>query len=328
MVASSGVGIFMAWEGYGVWALAVQALTATVVSTVLLWLFSSWRPAFIFSRDSARRLFGFSGWMFASGMLDTLYQKGYALLISKLYSTHDLGIYSRAENIQQLPSNVLMAVLSGVALPLYSSVNHDADRLRRAARISVRGVMLITSPVMFGLAVVAEPFIRLVFGERWVAAVPILQVLCIVGLLFPLQVINLDLLQAQGHAKLFFRLEVIKKAIGVVLLIAGSFYGLLGIACASAVRSVAALVINSHYTGKLLEYGMGAQLRDCSSSLLLGALTALVVIGTNRLFGFDGVGHLMVLIGVGGAFYLLINVLLGVAALKEAVCFFKREVRV
>lgn len=327
-IISGGFGVYMAWADYGVWALAAQALVSTVIGTALLWHFSTWRPLFVFSRHSFKRLFGFSGWVFGSAMLDTLYQRGYTLLIGKFYGTHDLGIYNCADNTQQMPANILTGVLSRVAFPLFSSVNQDKERLRRGVRMSVRSMMMIMVPSMMGLGVLAEPFIREVFGARWLPAAPILQVLCAVGMLFPLQVINLNVLQAQGHANLFFRLEVIKKSSGTVLLIIGSFFGVMGIAWSRVIQSIVALLINSHYTHKFLGYGMREQIKDCLPSFLLSAMMAGVVAMADTWIEIGGVLELLLLITLGAAFYLACNMLLGIGAFKEAVGFVRGEARV
>ena len=326
-IISGGVGIYMAWLDYGVWALAGQSLASTIVSTALLWFFNSWRPLFIFSKQSFKRLFSFSGWIFASWMLDTIYQRGYSLLIGKYYGVYDLGIYSRADNTQQIPSNILSGVLSRVAFPLFSSVNNDKEKLRRGVRMSVRSMMLISIPSMVGLAILAEPFISVVFGEQWLPAAPILQVLCASGLLFPLHVINLNVLQAQGHGKLFFKLAIIKKTFGVTLLIIGSFFGVMGIAWSRVIQSIIGLIINTHYTGKYLGYGFLEQVKDCMSSVILSVLMAVVVYFVDNSLAISGVGELLLSIVLGAAFYLASNVLLGIDAFKETIDFIKGEVK-
>ena len=154
-VLSSGLAIYLARADYGAWALAWQALSATIFTTVLLWWFSSWRPLMTFSGSSFNSLMAFSGWVFASGLLHTIYEKGYTLLIGKYYGTYDLGIYNQADNTQQGPTSILTSVISRVTFPLFSSISDDAARLRRAVRLSLRSVMVITSPAMLGLAVLA-----------------------------------------------------------------------------------------------------------------------------------------------------------------------------
>ena len=325
---SGGVGVYMAWAGYGVWALAYQALVSTVVGTVLLWIFGSWRPLFRFSGGSFKQLFGFSGWLFGVRLLDTVYQRGYSLLIGKFYGAYDLGIYYRADNTQQLPASMLTGMLSRVAFPVFSSVSHDKMLLRRGVRLSARSMMLIIGPSMAGMGALAVPFIRVVFGEQWLPAAPILQVLCLLGLMWPLHVINLNVLHAQGHVKLSFRLAIIKKSSGIVLLVIGSFFGIMGIAWSRVVQGVIGLIINGHYTGKFLDYGMREQIMDCLPSILLSVMMAAVVAMADTWIEIGGVWELLLLITLGAAFYLACNMLLDIGAFREAVKFIKGTARV
>jgi teichuronic acid exporter len=330
-IVSGGAGVYMAWANYGVWALAAQALINTVVGTALLWYLSRWRPLFSFSHDSFKRLFGFGGWLFASWFLGVLYEQGYSLLIGKLYGRYDLGMYNRADSTQQTISYISTSILSRVALPLFSAFNHDKNKLQSGARLSVRIIMLITAPVMFGLATIAELFVRVVFGEQWLPATPILQILCFSGLIFPLHIINLNVLQAQGHANYYFRLEIIKRCAGILFLIAGSFFGLIGIALSTIVVSIISLVINGHYSKKFLDYGILAQIRDCMPSVLHSIIMGLILTMVSQslelsMEGFDYIGSaelievlkLIVLIVIGAFIYLGTNILFRSRTLFEA----------
>ena len=321
MTISGCVGVYMAWADYGVWALAGQAVSSTVVNTVMLWVFSPWRPLFTFSAESYRRLVGFGGWLFASWLVDTLYQRGYTLLIGKFYGAYDLGIYNRADDTQQLPVNLLARVLQRVSFPLFSSVSQDKEQLRRGVRLTVRSLMLVTAPAMLGLGVLAEPFIGVVFGDQWLPAAPILQVLCVAGMLFPLNVINLNVLQAQGHAKHYFRLEVIKKSTGTALLVVGSVYGVMGIAWSRVIQSVVALWINGYYTNKYLKYGFFQQIRDVMSSIILSVFMAAIVWVAGDWFLFDGVIKLILLIGLGAIVFIMSNIIFQSGPFKEALAF-------
>lgn len=322
-IISGCAGTYMAWADYGVWALAGQSLVGTIVATALLWFFSPWRPLLRFSRNSFKRLFSFSGWIFASSMLDTIYQRGTSLLIGKLYGVYDLGIYNRADSAQQFPSNVLSGVLSRVAFPLFSSVNHDEEKLRRGVRMSVRSMMLISVPSMLGLAVLAEPFISVVFGTQWLPAAPIFQVLCLGGLFYPLNVINMNVLQAQRHGMLFFKLEITRKSFGVVLLIMGSFFGVMGIAWSRVIHGIIGLVINTHYTRKHLGYGFIEQIQDCIPSIILSVLMAVIILFFKDSFAIGEALELLMLIIIGSVFYLVSNLLFGIEAFKETIAFIK-----
>jgi len=286
-VISGSVAIALALKGFGVWALAWQVLISSLVSTLLLWVFSPWRPAFVFSLDSARSLFRFGSYLMFSALLDIAYTRSYSLLIGKFYGVRELAFYNRADNTKQIPVNVLSMTLSRVAFPIFSAAAHDKKKLRRGVRLAVRGLMLVNLPMMFGLMATAETVIHALFGEKWLPAVPALQVLCIAGMFWPLHVINLNVLKAQGHSNLFFRLEVIKKIVGTVFLLCGSLYGVLGIAWSQAVFGVVGFLINAHYTKKYLDYGAGKQTKDFLAIFMLSMLMAIVVheIGVSTALG-------------------------------------------
>ena len=153
---SGAVATVLAWHGYGVWALAAQAIVSTAVTTGLLWWISDWRPAFTFRMNSVRRFFGFGGYLLASSLLDMFYARLWTLLIGKIFGVPELGLYSRADNTKQTPLNTLTGILVRVAFPVFSAASQETEQLRRGVRFAVRSMMLVNVPMMFGLAVVAN----------------------------------------------------------------------------------------------------------------------------------------------------------------------------
>lgn len=301
---SGGVGIVMALQGYGVWALAMQTLASTLLTTILLWLFNKWRPSFEFSVDSARRLFGFGGYLLMAGLLDVTYNRIYTLLIGKCYGVRELGFYNRADSTKQLPAGVLSGILSRVALPVFSAANSEKEKLREGVRLALRGVMLINVPVMLGIVATAEPLVLVLFGRQWLPAVPILQVLALGGIFWPLHVINLNVLMAQGHSNLFFRLEVVKKLVGVALLLIGIIYGVMGIAWSQVAFGLLAFGINAHYTRIHLDYGVWQQTREFFPALLLSVAMAVAVGAVGAAINVNAAATLSAQLVTGIAFYL------------------------
>lgn len=314
---SSAVAVVLAWKGYGVWALAAQILTTGVMSTLLLWLFSPWRPALVFSLASARRLFGFGIYLLFSALLDTAYTRAYTVLIGKFHGVAALGLYSRAANTQQLPASILVGILSQVAFPVFSAAANDKARLRSGVRRALRGIMLINIPIMVGLAVTAEPAIIVLFGRQWVPAAPILQVLALAGIFWPLHVINLNVLIAQGHSDIFFRLEILKKIVGTLLLLGGSLFGVMGIAWSQVVAAMLSFLINAHYTRIYLGYGALEQLRDLASLLAVSAVMALVVIVVEARLVLPPGAELPILVVGGAGVFLMLAFLLRLSPFIE-----------
>ena len=274
---SGAIAITMACYGFGVWALAAQTVVATSLTTLLLWCLSPWRPALVFSKNSVSGLFAFGGYMLASGLLDIIYNRAYTLLIGHFFGVRELGFYNRADGTKQLPVGVLTSILSRVALPVFSKAAQDKTQLRRGVQLALRGMMLINVPMMLGIAATAEPLVLTLFGTQWLPAVPFLQVLSLGAVLWPLHVINLNVLMAQGHSHLFFRLEVIKKILGTALLVAGTFYGVMGIAWSQVIFGVLAFIINAYYSHLFLDYGVFSQTRDFLATLTISIVMALAV---------------------------------------------------
>lgn len=317
---SGSVAVVLAWQGYGVWALAAHILATTAATSTLLWIFSGWRPGIIFSSHSVRRLFGFGSYMLASAILEITYSRLYTLLIGKFYSLVELGFYERAANTKQAPANMLGAVIGRVALPLFSERAHDKQRLTGGVSRALRGAMLINVPMMLGLAVVAEPLIVTLFGKQWLSAVPILQVLCLAGVFWPLHVINLNALLAQGHSQLFFRLEVIKKVLGIAIITVASFSGVMAIAWSQVIFAALAFLINAHYSKVYLNYSAIEQIGDFLPVMLIAAIMSVVVYGAGLMIG-DGLAMpslLALQAGVGILVFLLLGFVFRLKSINEA----------
>jgi teichuronic acid exporter len=271
---SGSVAVFLAWQGYGVWALSVQVICGSAITSIMLWIVSPWRPAFVFSLRSACSLFSFGGYILASSIVGIISGRLHTILIGKFYSLAELGYYNRAGNTTAMPGNILNDVLGRVAFPMFAETAQDKRRLKRGVSLALRSSMLLNVPVMLGVAVVAEPLIANVFGNQWLPAAPILQVLCIAGVLWPAHLINSQVLMAQGHSQLIFRLELLKKSIGIVLILAGSLNGLMGIAWSQVALSLVSFFINAHYTSRYLGYSAFDQIRDFFPIILISVIMA------------------------------------------------------
>lgn len=318
-IISGGVAVIMALQGYGVWALAIQALIASLINTMLLWLMNDWRPKWVFSMASARRLFGFGSYLMLSGLMDMAYNRIYTLLIGKFFGVRELGFYSRADNTKQLPTDLLSNILGRVAMPIFSAVTEDKNKMRSGVRYALRGMMLINVPVMLGLMTTAKTVIVILFGPQWLPCVPILQVLCLAGLLWPLHVINLTVLKALGLSHLFFRLEVIKKVIGISLLAACFSYGPIGIAYAQVIFGILAFFINAYYTGKILGYGAFRQSLDFMPIVIVSLVMVVWIMFLDNYIGqLAAVPKLSIQIGSAIAVFLLISIVTRIKAFEDS----------
>jgi O-antigen/teichoic acid export membrane protein len=274
-LCSGAVAIVLAWYGFGMWSLAWQSIIGIGVRAVLLWLFSGWRPLGRFRIESFRGLFAFGSYMLMTNLLNTISIRLQSLLIGRLFDSRVLGYYTLAQNTQQAPAQFMSGLLNRVGLPVFAAIADQPAKLVGALRLSLRVAIFAFVPCMVGIAVVAKPLIIMLYGQRWAPAAPLLSILSVSAMLWPLHVLNLSAIAAQGRSDLIFRLEVIKRVISISLVLASSPMGPIAIAWTVLASSVVGVMINTWYTHKLLDYGALAQLHDQVDTLLLSALAAL-----------------------------------------------------
>lgn len=292
---SGCVGVYMAISGYGVWTLVWQQLLNAGINTVLLWAWANWYPRLQYSWQSFRELFAFGSKLMASGLLDTLYTNMYVLVIGKVFSAVSLGYYAQADRFVKLPSSNITGILQRVTYPVLCTLQDDDDKLRKDYRQLLRLSAFIVFPLMCGLAGVAYPLIDLILGEKWQFAATLIIPLCFSMMWYPIHAINLNLLQVKGRSDLILRLEIIKKIIGVSVLVCIIPFGLLAMCYCSIATSLIALIINTYYTGKLINVGFLMQMKDLSGTLFLSLLMFGSVYATTSCFTN---GFLQLLVGI------------------------------
>ena len=302
VIISGTVGIWMAYNGFGVWALVFQSLLNNGINTLLLWILSKWWPLWTFSMTSFKKLFFFGSKLLLSGLLDTIYRNLYTLVIGKRFATQELGYYSRADQFAQFPSANLSSIISRVAFPVMCEVQHDDAQFQSVFYKFLRISTFIIFPLMIGLAALAEPFIRLVLTEKWLGIVVLLQILCFAYMWYPVHGLNLMLLQARGRSDLFLRLEIIKKIIGMITLIATIPFGIIVMCLGLVISSVLCLYVNAYYTKKHFNIGLFQQIRDIFPSLLLSGSMGVLVFFLTRLNLPDAV-TLVLGVSVGCLYY-------------------------
>ena len=266
------IGVTLAAVGFGVWSLVFQQISSAFFRTVFLWLSNPWRPALIFSFKSLREMFGFGSRMLGRDLLERITGNIYHVVIGKLFSPTDLGFFIRAQTFGDLPSQV-----GRVTFPVFSIIQDDSTRLKRGMKKALTTLVLVNFPMMIGLAVVARPFVLVLLTEKWAESIPYLQLFSFWGLLYPLHVINLNVLQALGRSELILRLEIIKKVLIVINIAVTWRFGISAMICGMVILSTIAYYLNSYYTGVLIGYSIREQLRDLSTYLIMAVLMGVTV---------------------------------------------------
>lgn len=271
-VISGGIGIWLAYNGFGVKTLVYMQLLNALIGCVLLWVSSNWRPRWIFSWKSFRSLFAFGSNLMLSTLLATIYDNIYQIVIGKIFSASTLGHFSQAKTISHLPSANITGILSRVTYPVLSSINNDDYKLSVSYRKLLKVSAFVIFPLMCGLAAVSKPFVHILLGSKWDFAATLLIPLCFSMMWYPIHAINLNLLKVRGRSDLFLKLEIIKKVIGVIILFLSIPFGIVFMCYCRIVTSVFILAINTYYTGKLINMGFFKQMKDLTPTLCLSLL--------------------------------------------------------
>lgn len=278
-IASGIIAIYCAYNGMGVWSLVIRSLIMQIIQSVLLCITNKWLPSLVFRMTSFKRLFNFGWKLMVSGLVDTVYENTYYLVIGKFFSATQLGYYTNARKLEDIPATSITASVQKVSYPVLSKFKDDDTRLKVVYKKIIKNSVFIIFPVMIGLAAIAKPFITVVFGEKWVESVYYFQLLAFGGMLLPLHAVNLNVLKVKGRSDLFLRLEILKKCISVIL-IAGVLIcklGIWGLLSAYVLDSYISYFINSYYSGKTINYSTLEQIKDITpifiSTMLMGIIT-------------------------------------------------------
>ena len=272
------VGISMALLGFGVWSLVWSSIISATVNSTQLWIYSKWTPEFSFNYEKFKFHFNYGYKLTLSELLDRIFSNIFLIVIGKYFSPAQVGFYTRAETMKQLPVSNLSNALNRVTFPLFVSIQNDEVRLKRVYKKLMQMVVFVITPVLIILAVLAEPTFRFLFTEKWLPAVPYFQILCITGILYPLHSYNLSILNVKGRSDLFLKLEVFKKILIVITLLITIPLGIIAMLYGQVVISIIAFFINAHYTGKFINYTALQQLKDVFPILLLAVSVGLIVL--------------------------------------------------
>ena len=308
-LASAVVGIAMAYAGFGVWALVGQSLSNVVTGTIILWATVPWRPRRMFSWQRLKSLLSFGWKLLVSSLLDTGYNNLRSLIIGKLYSSADLAYYNQGDKLPNLVITNINTSIDSVLLPTMANEQDDSARVRSMTRRAIKTSTYVMAPLMMGLAACAEPLIRLILTEKWLPCVPFLRIFCITYMFWPIHTANLNAIKALGRSDLFLKLEIVKKIVGLTILLCTMRHGVMAMAYSLLLSSVLSQIINSWPNRKLLRYHYLNQLADILPALLLACAMGLAVYCIQFL-GWGDLPTLCVQIPVGAALYLAGSALL------------------
>lgn len=315
LIVSSVVALTMAYLGYGVWSLVALQIVSAVVRTAFLWFTVKWRPKLLFSLEKAKDLFSYGYKLLISNLITTVYNNVYSLIIGKVYDTETLGYYTKGNQYPSLVMTSVDGTISSVMLPTLSSMQDDKEKLKKTMRQAIGSSSFLLCPMMLGLTVVAKPLVIILLGEKWLPAVPFLQLSSFAYIFWPMQTSNVQALQALGRSDLFLKLGIIKRVVGVVLLLISIKFGVYAMMVASVLTQIIGCFVHAVPNTYLLGYGTKQQALDILPALALSIVMAGIVYPLTYVINNNFI-LLFAQAGLGAAVYFLMAKLFKVEALK------------
>ena len=277
-ILAAVMGILLAYNGFGVWALVLQQLTNNLVDTIVLWIVVDWRPKRVFSLHKLLDLLSF-GWKFlVINITNTIVDKIRALVIGKVYSAKDLAYYDKGNLFPDTLTSSIEAAVNAVILPSLSSEQDNKTNLKQMLRRSIRISMYVLSPINFGLIACAKPLVSLVLTDKWLPCLPFMYIFCIRNNFTAINVLNQNVYTATGRSGLYLKIDFIKKGINIILLVVCMYFGgIMGIAFSILLSTLAYIIVNTMQIKKDLDYGLFEQLKDIIPNVLLAVFMMIPV---------------------------------------------------
>lgn len=283
VLISGGVGIIMAYRGFGVWALVAQQLTMQFSSSVWLWVLGHWRPTLEFSCDSITRLWGFGSKLLAAGTVATCTRELYSIFIGKFYRSAELGYYHRSIQTTDVVSGTINEIINSSSFPILSSIQHDRERLISAYSKLLSMTAFIVSPIMTLLAVLASPLVSVLLTDKWLPAVPLIQWLCFTRVFTPISSLNMNMLNAIGRSDLFLKIDLLKLPLTIITMVITLPISVKAVVIGNFINTFVCYFINAYLPGRLFNFGAISQLKIFWKTILATVIMAVITILFMRL---------------------------------------------
>lgn len=277
VIVGGASGILAATNGLGVWSLVIQTLLGTLATVSSLWFFSLWKPSLLFSKESFKALFGYGSKLLMAGLYAETLRNTYNMTIGKAFPVAELGYYTRAVQFSEVSAGTVNSILQQVTFPILASVQHDKARLVSIYSRMIRMSAFFIFPLMTLIALLAKPIVLLLLTDKWIALIPLLQWMVFARIFYPINTINMNILNAIGRSDLFLKVDLSKFPIIVLALIITLPLGVKAMIIGQVITTGIAFFINAFLSGKLYGYGPFNQLKDMIPVFIATAIMSLIV---------------------------------------------------
>ena len=252
VITSGVIGVVLAYMKFGVWALVVQQISYAFIRVVLQWILIKWRPLFAFSISSFRSLFSFGSKMLATGLLNSISNNLYTLIIGKAYAADSLGYYSRAGQFVQFPSTSITNIIKSVSFPTMSVIQDNDERFKMNFLRIQKTVTFVVFPLIIGLASISKPLIILLLSEKWIYSSILMQIICMGLIWYPVYTQNLNIMEVKGCSRYVLQSETITKVTNISLLLLSLPIGLEAICYSQVISNIISVVVSNYFITKTI----------------------------------------------------------------------------
>lgn len=283
IIISGVIGVSLAYFGYGVWSLVWAGLAKAFVNSIQLWLYNNWRPVMAFSKDRFRKHFDFGYKLTLTSIMDTIFVNIYPIFIGKIFSVGQVGLYTQAETLRQLPVSNITGAIAKVTFPFFASIQGDNKKLKEAYDKITLLVLFLLAPILIYMSVLAKPLLVFLFSEKWSEAAPFLEILCYAGLLPLVNSYNINIIKVKGESGSLLKIEIVNKVFLVILILVFLKFGIYGLIWSKVVSSVFSFVLSSYYCGRLINFTLFNQVKSFLPILVITVASAFPVYFVNVL---------------------------------------------
>ena len=326
LVISAGVSIWMAYNDYGVWSLVAKDLIYALLATIQLWWYSKWIPTFVFDKVKFKFHFNFGYKLSLTQIINTSFDNLYNVVIGKYFSAAQLGYFTRARSLEQLPTGFFYTAFNRVFYPLLAKVNNDDQQLKRIYSQLMKLVVFIVTPILVYLGVVAEPFFRWLLTEKWLPAVPYFQLLLISGVFYPIHKYNLNICNLKGRSDMVLKLSMLQNTLLLIGAFSAIWFGVYGLLYSLLFVNIFIAFINAYFSGKLIDYGLKNQLADILPILVLNILLGLAFyfLQINWVVKMSDLWNLIIIAIAFFALYISIAFAIKMTVIKDLLSYIKK----
>ena len=310
---SGFVGLYYAYSGYGVWALVYQTLALYIVRTFTLWIINDWRPIVVFSISSIKAIWNFSINLLGTFTLASIFQNIYTVIIGRFFNVVDVGFYNQAFRFESLATSTVTSAVQRVSFPAFSELQNDMDRLRSAYKKVINVTMYLHLPIMLGIATIGHDLFLVLLTEKWLPSVPSFHLLCITSSLYPMHMINVNVIKALGKGRLYFRLNLLKYLLMTIFIILTIRHSIIAVLLGYVIATISSCLFITYYCGKEIKYSIYSQFKGLIPIFITTGVMICLVLSCR-------------LMDIQPAIRLFVEILVGIASYVGLSYIFKLEV--